>query len=107
MLKCDRCKIRVGGGFNSVSLKKIGSDWVSSFEEWVEEIGAVGDRRNGSLGGLVVRSRLRRWRVPGSKPDSIKDPLFHVKSYIVAKRPPVGVVRKFEEGCQLGVVLVI
>ncbi|GBM77934.1 hypothetical protein AVEN_35304-1 [Araneus ventricosus] len=40
--------------------------------------------------------------VPGSKPDSTEDPpvwaLLHVKSYLVAKRPPVGVAWKFGEG---------
>ncbi|GBN49238.1 hypothetical protein AVEN_216372-1 [Araneus ventricosus] len=53
-------------------------------------------------GGLVVRSRLWGRRVPGSKPDSTEDspcmgPV-HAESYVVAKRPPVGVVRKFGEG---------
>ncbi|GBN62392.1 hypothetical protein AVEN_241365-1 [Araneus ventricosus] len=64
-------------------------------------------------GGLVLRSRLWDWRVPGSKPDSTEDPpclarLVHVKSYVVAKRPPTGVVWNFgEEGANSGVVLII
>ncbi|GBO08150.1 hypothetical protein AVEN_18877-1 [Araneus ventricosus] len=53
-------------------------------------------------GGLVVRSRVWGRRVPGSRPDSTEDPrvwcLLHDKSYVVAKRPPVGVAWKFEEG---------
>ncbi|GBL96912.1 hypothetical protein AVEN_182501-1 [Araneus ventricosus] len=43
-------------------------------------------------------------RVPDSKSSYTKDPpcMLQVKSYLVAKRPPVGVVWKFgEEGCQL------
>ncbi|GBM93021.1 hypothetical protein AVEN_219835-1 [Araneus ventricosus] len=37
----------------------------------------------------------------GSKPDSTEDPcmgLLHTQSYVVAKRPPVGVAWKFGEG---------
>ncbi|GBN26897.1 hypothetical protein AVEN_167697-1 [Araneus ventricosus] len=47
-----------------------------------------------------MRSRPRGRRVPGSKPDSTEDPpdLLHVKSHVVAKRSPAGVVRKFGEG---------
>ncbi|GBM27919.1 hypothetical protein AVEN_146145-1 [Araneus ventricosus] len=41
-------------------------------------------------------------RPEGSKPDSNEDRrvwgLLHAKSYVVAKRPPVGVARKFGEG---------
>ncbi|GBM09798.1 hypothetical protein AVEN_234637-1 [Araneus ventricosus] len=54
--------------------------------------------------GLVVRSRLWGRRVPGSKPNSTSYlirciwGLLHAKSYIVAKRPPVGVAWKFGEG---------
>ncbi|GBM25987.1 hypothetical protein AVEN_223121-1 [Araneus ventricosus] len=61
-------------------------------------------------GGLVVRSRLWGRRAPGSKPDSTEDPpcMGHVKSYVVVKRPPVGVAWKFGEGgASSGVVLVI
>ncbi|GBN42646.1 hypothetical protein AVEN_22607-1, partial [Araneus ventricosus] len=53
--------------------------------------------------GLVLKSRLSGRKVPESKPDSshirrIRD-LLHAKSYIVvAKRPPVSVVRKLGEG---------
>ncbi|GBO12034.1 hypothetical protein AVEN_241308-1 [Araneus ventricosus] len=55
------------------------------------------------FGGLVARSRLWGRRAPGSKPDSTEDPpcmgpLLHAKSYVVAKRPPVGVACKFGEG---------
>ncbi|GBN42894.1 hypothetical protein AVEN_136075-1 [Araneus ventricosus] len=53
--------------------------------------------------GLVVKSRLSGRKVPESKPDSThirhRRYLLHAKSYIVvAKRPPVGVVRKLGEG---------
>ncbi|GBL90220.1 hypothetical protein AVEN_130335-1 [Araneus ventricosus] len=51
-------------------------------------------------GGLVLRTLLRR--VSGSKPNSTDSRsvwrLLHAKSYVLAKRPPVGVVRKFGEG---------
>ncbi|GBM05687.1 hypothetical protein AVEN_175537-1 [Araneus ventricosus] len=33
-------------------------------------------RHSNGCGGLVVRSRLRNWWVPGSKTDSIKDPSY-------------------------------
>ncbi|GBL74803.1 hypothetical protein AVEN_243656-1 [Araneus ventricosus] len=51
-------------------------------------------------GSLVVRYRLgQRSEVRGPKPVSTDDPPFigflHVKSYVMAKSPPVGVVRKF------------
>ncbi|GBM34457.1 hypothetical protein AVEN_106702-1 [Araneus ventricosus] len=53
-------------------------------------------------GGLVVRSQLWGRRVPGSNPITLKirrvRGLLHTKSYIVAKRPPFGGVRKFGEG---------
>ncbi|GBO32806.1 hypothetical protein AVEN_213850-1 [Araneus ventricosus] len=52
-------------------------------------------------GGLVIRSRLWGRRVPGPEPHSTEDTscmgLVLVKSYVVAKRPPVGVAWKFEE----------
>ncbi|GBO22969.1 hypothetical protein AVEN_79269-1 [Araneus ventricosus] len=51
-------------------------------------------------GGLVVRSRLCVRRILRSKRYSIGDPpwdLLHAKSYVKAKRPPTGVVRKFGE----------
>ncbi|GBL78350.1 hypothetical protein AVEN_42876-1 [Araneus ventricosus] len=56
-------------------------------------------------GGLVVRSRLRARRIPGSKPDSMKinrawGPS-HAKPYLVTKCPPAGVVQSLEKGCQL------
>ncbi|GBN57659.1 hypothetical protein AVEN_23963-1 [Araneus ventricosus] len=58
-------------------------------------------RLEGGRGGLVVRSRLWGRRAPGLKPDSTEDPssmdLLHAKSYVVAKRPPIGVARKFGE----------
>ncbi|GBL96376.1 hypothetical protein AVEN_43698-1 [Araneus ventricosus] len=61
--------------------------------------------RERGRGGLVVRSRPRGRRVPGSKSDSSEDPplmgSLHGKLYVVAKCRPVGVVRKFGEGCQL------
>ncbi|GBN75021.1 hypothetical protein AVEN_99039-1 [Araneus ventricosus] len=61
--------------------------------------------------GLVVRSWLRGRRFSGSKPISLKIRrvwgLLRVKSYIVAKHPPAGVVRKFgEKDASSGVVLV-
>ncbi|GBN47301.1 hypothetical protein AVEN_272130-1 [Araneus ventricosus] len=50
----------------------------------------------------MVRTWLRGRRVPGSKPDSIEDPLsmgsLTWKSYAVVKRPPVGATRKIIEG---------
>ncbi|GBM69419.1 hypothetical protein AVEN_183394-1, partial [Araneus ventricosus] len=53
-------------------------------------------------GGLVVRSRLWGLRVPDKKPDSTEDPscmwLVDSKSYVVVKRPPVGMAWKFAEG---------
>ncbi|GBL76136.1 hypothetical protein AVEN_234424-1 [Araneus ventricosus] len=66
----------------------------------------------GGRGGLVVKSRPQDRSVAGSKPNSLKIRrvwgLLHAKSYIVAKRPPVGVARKFgEEGASSDVVLVI
>ncbi|GBM69977.1 hypothetical protein AVEN_207361-1 [Araneus ventricosus] len=55
-------------------------------------------------GGPVVRPRLWGQRAPGSKPAYTEDPLcmglLHVKSYVEAKRLPVGVAWKLEEGCQ-------
>ncbi|GBM23697.1 hypothetical protein AVEN_257614-1 [Araneus ventricosus] len=67
------------------------------FEKARETLGHAAGR-----GDLVVRSRLWSRRVPGSKPDSTEDPscmgLLHAKSYIVAKRPPVGMAWKFGEG---------
>ncbi|GBM82901.1 hypothetical protein AVEN_230468-1 [Araneus ventricosus] len=55
-------------------------------------------------GGPVVRSRLWGHRPPGSKPASTKDlpcmGLLHAKSYVEAKRLPVGVAWKLGEGCQ-------
>ncbi|GBM01149.1 hypothetical protein AVEN_27247-1 [Araneus ventricosus] len=59
-----------------------------------------------SRGGLVVRSLRWGRRVPDSKPDPLKIRsvwgLLHVKSYVVATRPPVGVVSlsSLERGCQ-------
>ncbi|GBL82701.1 hypothetical protein AVEN_263761-1 [Araneus ventricosus] len=52
-------------------------------------------------GGLVVRSRLRGRRAPGSKPNSTGDPpcVGPAKSYVVAKRPPADVVWKLAERC--------
>ncbi|GBL96939.1 hypothetical protein AVEN_182519-1 [Araneus ventricosus] len=59
-------------------------------------------KRKVGRGGIVVRSRLWGLKIPGSKLDSTEDPpcmdLLHAKSYVVAKRPPVGVARKFGEG---------
>ncbi|GBN83619.1 hypothetical protein AVEN_272750-1 [Araneus ventricosus] len=56
----------------------------------------------GERSGLVAMSRLLGWRVLSSKSYFTEDPscmdLFYFKSYIVAKRPPNGVVRKFGEG---------
>ncbi|GBL90957.1 hypothetical protein AVEN_203811-1, partial [Araneus ventricosus] len=50
-------------------------------------------------GGLEVRSRPRDRRSAGSKDDSAEDSpcmgLLHAKSYVVTKRTPVGVARKF------------
>ncbi|GBM77695.1 hypothetical protein AVEN_184516-1 [Araneus ventricosus] len=50
----------------------------------------------------MIRSRLWDRRVSGSKPDSTEDPpclgLLYVKSYVVAKHPPIGVAWKFGEG---------
>ncbi|GBM92797.1 hypothetical protein AVEN_120781-1, partial [Araneus ventricosus] len=50
----------------------------------------------------MVRPRPRGRRDPGLKPDSAEDPtcmgLLHVKSYVVGKRLPSGVVRKFRKG---------
>ncbi|GBO18871.1 hypothetical protein AVEN_164753-1 [Araneus ventricosus] len=54
-------------------------------------------------GGLVVRCRLRDRRVPGSKPDSTKDPpcmwtrCMCNHTYGV-KSPPADAMRKFGEG---------
>ncbi|GBM72703.1 hypothetical protein AVEN_67283-1 [Araneus ventricosus] len=49
--------------------------------------------------GLVVRSRPQDRKAADSKPDSTEDPpCMHAKSYAVAKRPPVGVARKFGAG---------
>ncbi|GBL99156.1 hypothetical protein AVEN_64145-1 [Araneus ventricosus] len=46
-------------------------------------------------------------RVPRSNPDSTEDS-FYVKSYVMAERPPAGVVRKFGKMCaSSGVVHVI
>ncbi|GBN94810.1 hypothetical protein AVEN_105148-1 [Araneus ventricosus] len=57
---------------------------------------------NRGRGGLVARSRPRDWRVAGPKPDSTEVPPcmgpLHPKSYVVAKRPPVGVAWKLGEG---------
>ncbi|GBM66028.1 hypothetical protein AVEN_39585-1 [Araneus ventricosus] len=51
---------------------------------------------------VAVRSRLRGRRVPGSNPDPTQDPAcmgeLQVKSYVVDKCPPAGVVRKFVKG---------
>ncbi|GBL93157.1 hypothetical protein AVEN_70356-1, partial [Araneus ventricosus] len=63
-------------------------------------------------GGLEVRSRPRDRRSAGSKDDSAEDSpcmgLLHAKSYVVTKRTPVGVARKFGEvGASSGVVLII
>ncbi|GBN55171.1 hypothetical protein AVEN_18817-1 [Araneus ventricosus] len=67
--------------------------------------------RTRGCGGLVVRSRFRDWRVPGSKPDSTEPPpcmratLHHTQG---ANRPHAGVVRKLEEGgSRSGVIIVI
>ncbi|GBL87373.1 hypothetical protein AVEN_118326-1 [Araneus ventricosus] len=51
-------------------------------------------------GGLVVRSRLWGRRVRDPIPLKILRvwDLLYAKSYVVAKRSPVGVVRKFGEG---------
>ncbi|GBM36681.1 hypothetical protein AVEN_30208-1 [Araneus ventricosus] len=53
-------------------------------------------------GGLVVRSRLRarRFQLQNSIPLKIHRiwDVLHVKSYVVAKRPPTGAVRKFGDG---------
>ncbi|GBM13273.1 hypothetical protein AVEN_226262-1 [Araneus ventricosus] len=58
--------------------------------------------RSKGRGGLVVRSRLRGRRVPGSKLYLTEDPscMGHVtsKSSVVAKRPPVFVALQFGEG---------
>ncbi|GBL94977.1 hypothetical protein AVEN_187489-1 [Araneus ventricosus] len=51
--------------------------------------------------GLVIRSRLRGRRIPGSKLDSTENPpyagLLHAKSYVGAKCPPAGAVWKFRK----------
>ncbi|GBL95616.1 hypothetical protein AVEN_24823-1 [Araneus ventricosus] len=53
-------------------------------------------------GGLVLRSGLRGWRAPGSRPDSTEDPQWmcdwstlNMTAWV--KRPPSSVVRKFGE----------
>ncbi|GBN74515.1 hypothetical protein AVEN_34096-1 [Araneus ventricosus] len=48
-------------------------------------------------GDLVVTSRLTRPEASGSKHGSSKDPpcIEKAKSYVAAKRPPVGVVQKY------------
>ncbi|GBL73666.1 hypothetical protein AVEN_230665-1 [Araneus ventricosus] len=59
-------------------------------------------------GGLVVRSGLRGWRAPDSKPDSIEEPPCERAKTVEAKRSSVGPARKLAEGdAGLGVVLVI
>ncbi|GBM64060.1 hypothetical protein AVEN_251677-1 [Araneus ventricosus] len=52
--------------------------------------------------GLLSRSLLRGWRIPGYKPDSAVWGPLRAKSYVVVKRHPVG-VRKgaFRENCKL------
>ncbi|GBM45030.1 hypothetical protein AVEN_98880-1 [Araneus ventricosus] len=54
------------------------------------------------LGGLVVRPQLWGRRVQVRNPILLKIRrvwgLLHVKSYVVAKRPPVGVACKFGKG---------
>ncbi|GBL72228.1 hypothetical protein AVEN_115200-1 [Araneus ventricosus] len=57
------------------------------------------------MGGRVVRFRILGRRVPVSEPNSTEDPPRMGSCYgcmlnhtVVAKRPPVGVVRKFGEG---------
>ncbi|GBN46840.1 hypothetical protein AVEN_269686-1 [Araneus ventricosus] len=60
-----------------------------------------------SRGGLMVRSWLRDRRVPNtiSPKASRARGLLHAKSYVVAKRPLSGVVRKFgEKGASRGAV---
>ncbi|GBN85570.1 hypothetical protein AVEN_15760-1 [Araneus ventricosus] len=53
-------------------------------------------------GVLVVRSRLRDQKFPGSKPESaVCTGLLQVKSYIRAEESSDSVVQKFGEGCQL------
>ncbi|GBN52782.1 hypothetical protein AVEN_74879-1 [Araneus ventricosus] len=49
-------------------------------------------------GGLVVRSRPQDWRVAGSLKFRPVWGLLHAKSYVVSKRPAIGVARKFGEG---------
>ncbi|GBN85576.1 hypothetical protein AVEN_124393-1 [Araneus ventricosus] len=52
--------------------------------------------------GLVVRSRLRDRKVPGSKPESaVCMGMLQVKSYIRAQESSDSVVQKFGEGCRL------
>ncbi|GBM18536.1 hypothetical protein AVEN_252309-1 [Araneus ventricosus] len=58
-------------------------------------------------GGLVVRSRLQGQMFLGSKPDSTEDPPCiwdwrTLNLMLWVKRPPIGVVLKFGESCQLG-----
>ncbi|GBO43663.1 hypothetical protein AVEN_100496-1 [Araneus ventricosus] len=60
-------------------------------------------RSRRGLGGLVVRSRYRRGRVPALKPDTTEDTPCMWDCYTLnhssgTERPPVGVVRKFGEG---------
>ncbi|GBL72631.1 hypothetical protein AVEN_127887-1 [Araneus ventricosus] len=52
---------------------------------------------------LAIRSLLRSRTVSGSKRESTEDPsgLLRIKSYVVAKPPKAGVVRKFGEMCQI------
>ncbi|GBM18802.1 hypothetical protein AVEN_166549-1 [Araneus ventricosus] len=56
----------------------------------------------GGRGGLVVRSRPRDRRSQVRNPIPLKIRrvwgLLHAKSYVVAKRPPIDVARKFGEG---------
>ncbi|GBM70314.1 hypothetical protein AVEN_102652-1 [Araneus ventricosus] len=49
-------------------------------------------------GDLVVRSRRSQVRNPIPLKIRRVWGLLHAKSYVVDKRPPVGVARKFEEG---------
>ncbi|GBN92918.1 hypothetical protein AVEN_143447-1 [Araneus ventricosus] len=63
-------------------------------------------------GGLVVRSGLGAGGLQVRNPIPLKIRrvcgLLHAKSYVVVKRPPVGVAWKFGEGgASSGVVLVI
>ncbi|GBO12693.1 hypothetical protein AVEN_257539-1 [Araneus ventricosus] len=62
----------------------------------------------GGCCGLLARSWLQVWRIPGFKPDSTVWGPLRAKSHVVVKRHPVGVIRELAERiASSGVVLVI